>query len=84
MSNLEYLNNTGNSLVQKAPTEEKVAKLEANLKMLNSRWNDISTAVDERVDKLETAIEQLRQYQVGRSLGCRVFEMVSGREVTWV
>ncbi|KAK2181696.1 hypothetical protein NP493_384g04000 [Ridgeia piscesae] len=63
MSNLEYLNNTGNSLVQKAPTEEKVAKLEADLKTLNSRWNDISTAVDERVDKLETAIEQLRQYQ---------------------
>ena len=66
MNNLDYLNNTGSALVQKAPTEEKVAKLEANLKMLNSRWNDISTAVDERVDNLETAIEQLRQYQVGR------------------
>ena len=66
MNNLEYINNTGNALVLKAPTEEKVAKLEGHLKTLNSRWNDISTAVDERVDNLETAIEQLRQYQVGR------------------
>ena len=29
-------------------------------------------------------LEYLRQYQVGRSLGCRVVETVSGREVTWV
>ena len=68
VGNLDYINKTGAELVAKAPSDEKVEKLEHELKRLNTRWGTITTAVDERVDTLETALEQLQQYQVSTQL----------------
>ncbi len=63
MTNVEYINRTGNELHKKS-SGEKAEKLKSDLDKLNARWGDVSTAIDDRVDKLEATIEQLKQYQV--------------------
>ncbi|KAL5009782.1 hypothetical protein ScPMuIL_012087 [Solemya velum] len=60
---LEYINNTGRELLDKAASEDKIAKLEQDLKSLNTRWSDVSIAIDERLGNLKRAIGQIRQYQ---------------------
>jgi len=61
---LEYINKTGKDLITKAGTQDKAAKLDKDLKSLNSRWSHFSMVIEERLDKLEKAIGQLKQYQV--------------------
>ncbi len=63
VTNVEYINRTGNELHTKS-SGEKAVKLKSDLDKLNARWGDVSTAIDDRVDKLEASIEQLKQYQV--------------------
>ncbi|XP_069136952.1 dystrophin-like isoform X1 [Argopecten irradians] len=63
ISSLDYINKTGQDLLSKAPTEDKARKLNKDLKDLNSRWSHVSSVIDERLEKLERAIGQLKQYQ---------------------
>ncbi|KAJ8315396.1 hypothetical protein KUTeg_007546 [Tegillarca granosa] len=62
-SSLKYINKTGSDLISKAPSEDKAAKLDKDLKNINTRWSHVSSVVEERSGKLEKAIGQLRQYQ---------------------
>ena len=61
---MEYITRTGTDLVQKADSEKKAEKLRGDLDNLTMRWTDVSSNIDQRVDKLETTITQMRQYQV--------------------
>ncbi len=63
VTNVEYINRTGNELHKKS-SDDKAEKLKSDLDRLNARWGNVSTAIDDRVDKLEATIEQLKQYQV--------------------
>jgi len=63
VGNLQYINRTGENLQEKASTPVKAQQLHENLKQLNLRWDEISSAIDQRVFKLEAAIEQLKQFK---------------------
>lgn len=60
----DYINKTGNDLIVKAPSSEKAEKLEADLKIVTKKWNSVSAAMETRIHELETAVEQLKEYQV--------------------
>ena len=62
--NLDYINKTGSELQNKAAPGDKTNKLKCELQDMNSRWTVMSEQVDERVYKLEAAIEQLTQLEV--------------------
>ena len=68
LSNLDYINSTGRELLAKADKAEKAEKLKTDLSELNRRWTGISSAVDQRIEKLEAATEQLTQFQVSLKL----------------
>lgn len=81
LSNLDYINQTGQELIKKgenADNMEKVDKLKSDLATLNSRWTQVSAAVDERTEKLESSIEQLQQLQVRDFLGGLVHLSTTG------
>ncbi len=69
LHNLEYINHTGQELLQKTSPGEKVEKLTRDLAQLNTRWTDISTVIDNRVSQLENTIAQIKQYKVTPSFG---------------
>ena len=63
IASVDYINRTGTGLHKKAP-EDKAEKLKEDMENMNSRWTKVSSEIDERVEKLEAAKEQLKQYQV--------------------
>ena len=63
IASVDYINRTGAELHKKAP-EEKAEKLKEDMESMNSRWTKVSNEIDQRVEKLEAAKEQLKQYQV--------------------
>ena len=63
-SSRDYINRTGNDLIMKAPSSEKAEKLESDLKIVTQKWNGVSAAMENRVQELETAIQQLKEYEV--------------------
>ncbi|WAR08800.1 DMD-like protein, partial [Mya arenaria] len=65
-SSRDYLTKTGNDLIMKAPSSVKAAQLESDLKTLNNKWNTVSMAMETRIQELESAIEQLREYDTLR------------------
>ena len=64
LTSLDYINKTGRELISKAASEEKSGQLEADVKDLNTRWSNVSTAIEDRLSRLERAIGQLKQYEV--------------------
>ena len=60
----DYINKTGNDLVLKAPSSDKAEKLEADLKTVSKKWSTVSSAMETRINELETAVEQLKEYEV--------------------
>ncbi|XP_061169275.1 dystrophin-like isoform X1 [Saccostrea echinata] len=60
---LEYINKTGKELIVKSGPHDKAQAMEKNLESLNSRWSHVSTEINSRLDKLERAIGQIKQYQ---------------------
>ncbi|XP_041352153.1 dystrophin-like isoform X2 [Gigantopelta aegis] len=62
-SSLDYINKTGQDLVQKTADKDKSSNLNKDLKNLNGRWTDVSSAIGERLGKLERCIMQMKQYQ---------------------
>ena len=64
-SSRDYILKTGSDLIGKAPSSERAARLEADLHMLNNKWNTVCVAMETRINDLETAIEQLKEYEVG-------------------
>ena len=76
LSNLEYITSTGAALVERADSEQRAQKLQGDLDTLTTRWTEVSTLVDRRVDKLETALTQLRQYQVRGHYDCSVEDIM--------
>jgi hypothetical protein len=67
LSNLEYITSTGAGLVERADSQQRAERLRADLDALTGRWTEVSGVVDQRVERLETALTQLRQYQVADS-----------------
>ena len=63
IASVDYINRTGAELHKKA-AEEKAEKLKEDMESMNSRWTKVSNEIDQRVEKLEAAKEQLKQYQV--------------------
>ena len=63
VASVDYINRTGTELHKKAP-DDKAEKLKEDMENMNSRWTKVSTEIDERVEKLEDAKEQLKQYKV--------------------
>ena len=63
IASVDYINRTGVELHKKAP-EEKAEKLKEDMESMNSRWTKVSNEIDQRVEKLDGAKEQLKQYQV--------------------
>ena len=49
-------------------TEEKAAELKHDLEAMNTRWTAVSDGIDQRLEKLEVALEQLKQYNVWSAL----------------
>ncbi|XP_053396069.1 dystrophin-like isoform X7 [Mercenaria mercenaria] len=62
----DYISKTGNDLILKAPSSEKAEKLEADLKIVTKKWNSVSAAMETRINELETAVEQLKEYETQR------------------
>ena len=62
-ANKEYINRTGHELISRYPTD-MAGVLEADLSSLNSRWQAVSTAIEQRQARLEKAISQMKEYQV--------------------
>ena len=60
----DYISKTGNDLILKAPSSEKAEKLEADLKIVTKKWNSVSASMETRINELETACEQLKEYEV--------------------
>ena len=65
--NLEYINKTGEDLQKKSSPGDKAKKLQGELSDMNERWSQMSEEVDNRIYKLEAAIEQLTQLEVNMS-----------------
>lgn len=61
---MAYVNDTGQALIDKYHGEPHIRRLEQELKQLNSRWSDVFMLLDDRQQKLERGIMQLRQYHV--------------------
>ncbi|XP_052240299.1 dystrophin-like isoform X2 [Dreissena polymorpha] len=61
-SSRDYLSRTGSDLISKGASGEKASKLETDLKLLTSRWNSVSAAMETRIRDLETAVQQLKEY----------------------
>lgn len=61
---LDYINKTGKNLIGKAASEDKATKLKTDLDDLNTRWSQVSVVIEERLDKIEKAIGQLKKYKV--------------------
>ncbi|XP_076373889.1 LOW QUALITY PROTEIN: dystrophin-like [Tachypleus tridentatus] len=62
-SNLQYMNNTAEELLSGQPEAPWLADLERQLRDLNAYWNDVCTLLDERQDRIERTIAQLKQFQ---------------------
>ena len=62
-ANKEYINRTGHELIARYPTD-MAGVLEADLSSLNTRWQAVSTAIEQRQARLEKAISQMKEYQV--------------------
>uniref|UniRef100_T1IRG4 Protein detached n=1 Tax=Strigamia maritima TaxID=126957 RepID=T1IRG4_STRMM len=62
-SSLHYVNRTGQSLIDKYGEEPHIKKVDTELKDLNCRWEDVASMLDERQDKLDQGIHQLKQFQ---------------------
>ncbi|XP_063403799.1 dystrophin-like isoform X1 [Mytilus trossulus] len=60
---LDYINKTGTNLIGKAATEDRASKLKTDLNDLNTRWSQVSVVIDERLDKIEKAIGQLKKHK---------------------
>lgn len=68
-SSRDYISKTGNDLISKAPSSEKAEKLEADLKAVTAKWNTVSVNMETRINELEAAISQLKEYEV-----CSIFD----------
>lgn len=64
-ANLEYINQTGQDLMVKAPTDDKSLKLRNDLQKLNSKWSQVQLTGTAKIATLESRLEQLKQYKVG-------------------
>ncbi|KAL3882693.1 hypothetical protein ACJMK2_029006, partial [Sinanodonta woodiana] len=63
-ASLDYINKTGNDLVAKmAARGSKSEKINEDLKSLNGRWSTVTTAMQSRLDNIEKAVSQVKQYQ---------------------
>ncbi|XP_067674722.1 dystrophin-like isoform X3 [Haliotis asinina] len=62
-SSLDYVNRTGQELIDKKSSVADVGDLQNDLKNLNGRWSDVSTAITDRLAKLDRTIGQMKQYQ---------------------
>ncbi|KAK3089530.1 hypothetical protein FSP39_004327 [Pinctada imbricata] len=61
-SSLKYINTTGQELLSKA-SGEKADTLDKDLRNINARWQHVSDVIDQRLDKIEKAVGQIKQYQ---------------------
>ncbi|XP_064628408.1 dystrophin-like isoform X4 [Lineus longissimus] len=60
---VEYINRTGRELIERSATREKIETLQHDLHTANSRWSQITAAIDDRLSRLQRAINGLRQLQ---------------------
>ena len=68
---LDYINHAGQDLLRKVSSgaaEPSTKKLYADLQNLNSRWNQLQAATDERINKYMTTRDQLRHLKVRQPL----------------
>jgi hypothetical protein len=66
---LDYINHAGQDMLRKVSSgvaEPSSKKLYADLQSLNSRWNQLQYAADERVNKYTTTRDQLKHLRVRR------------------
>jgi hypothetical protein len=64
---LDYINHAGQDLLRKVSSgvaEQSAMKLCADLQSLNSRWNQLQYAADERINKYITTRDQLKHLRV--------------------
>jgi len=64
---LDYINHAGQDLLRKVSSgaaEPSSKKLFVDLQNLNSRWNQLQTSTDERINKYFTIRDQLRHLKV--------------------
>lgn len=64
LSNLEYIQQTGQELVSKADSQERADRLQSDLQDLNNRWATISEGLHSRITKIHQGIQQIKHFQV--------------------
>jgi len=61
ISDVEYINKTGEELVSRSNDSED---LKSQLASLNKRWNSVSLSIANKLSQLATGIEKLREFEV--------------------
>lgn len=56
----------------KAPSSARATKLEADLKIVTDKWNSVSMSMQDRVQELENAIQQVQEYEVWYSARIKI------------
>uniref|UniRef100_A0A1W7RAQ1 Protein detached n=1 Tax=Hadrurus spadix TaxID=141984 RepID=A0A1W7RAQ1_9SCOR len=61
--NLQYVNRTTRELLQNESDAVWIPTMEKRLHELNSCWSDVSALIEDRLEKLETTLIQLKQFE---------------------
>uniref|UniRef100_A0ABM0LUL5 Dystrophin-like n=1 Tax=Saccoglossus kowalevskii TaxID=10224 RepID=A0ABM0LUL5_SACKO len=61
--NFDYVCTTGADLVKSATSQQRAEVLQSDINSLTTSWSNVSSSVQERSEKLEKAISDVRQWQ---------------------
>lgn len=64
LPDIEYINKTGEELVRRSDSNEKVDSLQDQLTSINQRWDGVSQNIASKLDQLSLWVQTLQQFEV--------------------